>query len=159
MHFFLNKSTKKVFFYQKLRLLLIGRLVRDGKDTTYLQMAQIATLQFYMAVFYQNSQPLYDVMQKEIENLKFVQGVDFEIIESSKTSVQNTCYTLRIYVRSFSVQKRFMISRLLENNVNWAFFTLGTTSSFKKTPAGLWAANYAHCSIQFPLWSDASQYA
>ena len=32
--------------------------------------------------FYQYSQPLYDVMQNEIENLEFVQGVNFEVIDS-----------------------------------------------------------------------------
>ena len=34
--------------------------------------------------FYQHSQPLYDVMQKEIENLEFVHGVNFEFIDSLK---------------------------------------------------------------------------
>ena len=34
--------------------------------------------------FYQHSQPLYDVMQKEIENLEFMQGVSFEFIHSLK---------------------------------------------------------------------------
>ena len=34
--------------------------------------------------FYQHSQPLSDVMQKEIENLEFVQGVNFEFIDSLK---------------------------------------------------------------------------
>ena len=34
--------------------------------------------------FYQHCQTLYDVMQKEIENLVFVQGVDFEFIDSLK---------------------------------------------------------------------------
>ena len=36
--------------------------------------------------FYQHSQPLYDVMQKGIENLKFVRGVNFEFIESVKNN-------------------------------------------------------------------------
>ena len=36
--------------------------------------------------FYHYSQPLYDVMQKEIENLQFVQGVNFEIIDSLKNN-------------------------------------------------------------------------
>ena len=36
--------------------------------------------------FYQHSQPLYDVMQKEIENLEFVQGVNFEFIDSLKNN-------------------------------------------------------------------------
>ena len=35
---------------------------------------------------YQHSQPLYDVMQKEIENLEFVQGVNFEFIDSLKNN-------------------------------------------------------------------------
>ena len=34
--------------------------------------------------FHQHSQPLYDVMQKEIENLDFVRGVNFELIDSIK---------------------------------------------------------------------------
>ena len=37
--------------------------------------------------FYQDSQPLYDVMQKEIENLEFVQGVNFEFDASLKNNV------------------------------------------------------------------------
>ena len=36
--------------------------------------------------FYQHPQPLYDVMQKEIDNLEFVQGVHFEIINSLKNN-------------------------------------------------------------------------
>ena len=36
--------------------------------------------------FYQHSQPLYDVMQKEIKNLEFVQGVNFEFIDSLKNN-------------------------------------------------------------------------
>ena len=36
--------------------------------------------------FYQHSQPLYDVMQKESENLQFVQGVNFEFIDSLKNN-------------------------------------------------------------------------
>ena len=36
--------------------------------------------------FYQHSQTLYNVMQKEIENLEFVQGVNFEFIDSLKNN-------------------------------------------------------------------------
>ena len=36
--------------------------------------------------FYQLSQPLCDVMQKEIENLDFVRGVNFEFIDSLKNN-------------------------------------------------------------------------
>ena len=34
--------------------------------------------------FYQHSQPLHDVMQKEIENLEFKHGVNFDFIDSLK---------------------------------------------------------------------------
>ena len=36
--------------------------------------------------FYQHSQPLYDVMQNEMENLEFVQGVNFDFIDSLKNN-------------------------------------------------------------------------
>ena len=36
--------------------------------------------------FYPHSQPLYDVMQKEIENSEFVRGVNFEFIDSIKNN-------------------------------------------------------------------------
>ena len=39
--------------------------------------------------FYQHSQPLYDVMQKEIENLEFVQGVNFDFLELLKNNGTN----------------------------------------------------------------------
>ena len=36
--------------------------------------------------FHQRSQTFFDVMQKEIESLEFVQGVNFEFIESLKNN-------------------------------------------------------------------------
>ena len=44
--------------------------------------------------FYEHFQPLYDVMQKEIDNLEFVQGVNFEFIDSLKNN--GTKYLLLI---------------------------------------------------------------
>ena len=37
-------------------------------------------------IFYQHSQPLYDVLQKETDNLEFVPGVNFEFIDSLKNN-------------------------------------------------------------------------
>ena len=45
-----------------------------------------------ICVFYQHLQPLYDVMQKEIDNLEFAQGVQFEFINSLKNN--GTMYLL-----------------------------------------------------------------
>ena len=41
--------------------------------------------------FHQHAQPLYNVMQKEIKSLEFVEGVNFEFIDSLKNKVQSTC--------------------------------------------------------------------
>ena len=52
--------------------------------------------------FYQHSQPLYDVMKKQIENLEFVQGLNFEFIDSLKNNgtkylsiFDNSCEEIR----------------------------------------------------------------
>ena len=37
-------------------------------------------------IFYQHFQALYDVMQREIQNFEFDQGVTFEIIDSLKNN-------------------------------------------------------------------------
>ena len=47
--------------------------------------------------FYQHSQPLYDVKQKEIESLEFVRGVNFEFTDSLKN---NATKYLLIFVDS-----------------------------------------------------------
>ena len=36
--------------------------------------------------FYQHSQPVYKVMQREFKNLEFVQGVNFDFIDSLKNN-------------------------------------------------------------------------
>ena len=63
-----------------------------GKLTPIYNWLKIGTFQpkfDKIYVFYQHSQPLYDVMQKENENLEFVQGVNFEFIDSLKNNGTN----------------------------------------------------------------------
>ena len=59
-----------------------------GKMQLIYKGLKIGTFQpkFERTFFYQHSQPLYGVMQKEIENLEFVRGVNFEIIDSMKNN-------------------------------------------------------------------------
>ena len=60
-----------------------------GKSQLIYNWLKIGTIQLKfdnMYIFYQHCQPLYDVMQKEIENLEFVQAVNFEFIDSLKNS-------------------------------------------------------------------------
>ena len=60
-----------------------------GKSKLIYNWLKIGTFQpeFDKIYFFnQHSQPLYDVMQKEIEKLEFVQGVNFEFIDSLKSN-------------------------------------------------------------------------
>ena len=52
--------------------------------------------------FNRHSQPLYDVMQREFENLEFVQGVNFEIEDSLKTN--GTKYLFQFYKSSEKIR-------------------------------------------------------
>ena len=61
----------------------------NGKSQLIYNWLKIGTFQpkfDKINFFYQHSQPLYDVMQKEIENLEFAQGVNFEFIDSLKNN-------------------------------------------------------------------------
>ena len=76
-------STKNRFFIS-----LVGPS-ETGKSQLIYNWLTIGTFQpkfDKIYFFYQHSQPLYDVMQKEIENLEFVQGVNFEFIDSLKNN-------------------------------------------------------------------------
>ena len=68
-------------------LCIIDRSVRDG--TSFLQVAENLKLLPKIRgnwFFYVHSQPPYDVMQKEIENREFVQGVNFQFKDSLKNN-------------------------------------------------------------------------
>ena len=61
----------------------------SDSDKTYLihEWLKVGTIQpkFDKISFYhQHPQPLYDVMQKKLGNLEFVQGIHFEFINSLK---------------------------------------------------------------------------
>ena len=76
-------------FYKEPSLYLIGWSFQNWKIAAYLQLSKIGTFQpkFEMIYFcYQLSQPRYDVMQREIQNLEFVQGIYFEFIDSLKNN-------------------------------------------------------------------------
>ena len=76
-------STKNRVF-----ILLVGRSER-GKSQLIYNWLKIRNFQQKfdkIYFFYQNSQPLYDVTQREIESLDFFQGVNFEFIDSLKNN-------------------------------------------------------------------------
>ncbi len=69
----------------------ISRVGPSNSGKTYLihEWLKVGTFQpkfDKICFFYQHPQSLYDVMQKEIDNLEFVQGVHFEFVISLKVS-------------------------------------------------------------------------
>ena len=76
-------------FYQKSSPYFFGWSFRNWKVAACLQLAEnwnISTKVWQSLLFYQHSQPLYHVMQKEVENLEFVQGMSLELIDSLKNN-------------------------------------------------------------------------
>ena len=72
-----------------MSLFFNGWSLRNWKVAESLQLAKMGTFQPKLDkiyFFHQHSQPLYDVVQKEIENLEFVRGVNFEYIDSLKNN-------------------------------------------------------------------------
>ena len=80
----------------KIDSFFIGCSFRNWKIAADLQLAKswnISTKVWQNLLFFQHSQPLYDVMQKEIKNLQFVQGIKFEFFDSLKNN--GTKYLLK----------------------------------------------------------------
>ena len=86
IHFTLTRIMNKLISTKKVFISLVGPS-ETGKAQLIFNWLKIGTFQpkfDKIYFFYQHSQSLYDVMQKEIENLEFVQRVDFEFIGSLK---------------------------------------------------------------------------
>ena len=79
---------KLIYTKNRVFISLVGP-TETGKSQFFYIWLKIGTFQTKfdkMNFFYQHSQPLYDVMQMEIENLEFMQQVNFEFIDSLKNN-------------------------------------------------------------------------
>ena len=89
IHFTLTKIMNKLISTKNRVFISLVGPSETGKSQLIYNWLKIGTFQpkfDRIYFFYQHSQPLYDVMQKEIENLEFVQGVSFEFIDSLKNN-------------------------------------------------------------------------
>ena len=89
IHFTLTKIINKVVSTKNRVFISLVGPPETGKSQPIYNWLKIRTFQFKFDKIYffnQHSQPLYDVMQKEIENLEFVHGVNFEFIDSLKNN-------------------------------------------------------------------------
>ena len=89
IHFSLPKAMNKLISTKNRVFISLVGPSETGKSQLIYNWLKIGTLQpkfDKIYFFYQHSQPLYDVIQKEIENLEFVRGVNFEFIDSLKNN-------------------------------------------------------------------------
>ena len=77
--------------------------------------------------FYQHSQPLHEGTQKEIGNLEFVLGVNFEYIDSLKNNCKKYLLRLTILVKRFAIQRPLLTLPPLGDIGVWAQSTLNIT--------------------------------
>ena len=87
--FYPRQDYEQVNFYKsRVSISLVGPS-ETGKSQLIYNWLKIGTFQpkfDKIYFFYQHSQPLYDVMQNEIEKLEFVRGVNFEFTDSLKNN-------------------------------------------------------------------------
>ena len=89
LHFTLTKIMNRLISTKNRVIISLVGPSETGKSQLIYNWLKIGTFQinFDKIYFsYQHSQPLYDVMQKEIKNLEFVRGVSFEFIDSLKNN-------------------------------------------------------------------------
>ena len=82
-------------------------------------------------LFYQHSQPLYDVMRKKGINSSLFKAWILNIKTHWETTVQSTCYSLTIHVKKFAIGKRLLILLMVEDVVDWVLFTLSRNCFIK----------------------------
>ena len=80
---------------------------------------------------YQHPQRLYDVMQKEIDDLEFVQGVHIEFINSLKKKQYQNSSVLMTHVQKFATLRSLWTLLLLADIADLVLYTLNTTYSTK----------------------------
>ena len=87
--FYPHQDYEQVNFYKNCVFISLVGPSETGKSQLIYNWLKIGSFQLKFDksyFFYQHYQPLYDVMQKEIENLEFLQGVNFEFIDSLKNN-------------------------------------------------------------------------
>ena len=87
--FYSHQDYEQVNFYKKRIIISLVGPSETRKLQFIYNWLKIGTFQLNfdrIYFFYQHSQPLYDVMQKEIKSLDFVQGVNFEFIDWLKNN-------------------------------------------------------------------------
>ena len=127
IHFALTKIKNKLVTTKNRVFISLDGPSETGKSQLLSNWLKIGTFQSKFDKIYSfcgHSQPLYDVMQKEIENLEFVLGVNFEFTDSLKNNGTKYLLILPIHVKKFAIQRPLLTLPRLGDNGVWAQSTL-----------------------------------
>ena len=100
--------------------------------------------------FYQHSQLLYDVMQKDIENLDFVQRVNVEFVDSLKNN--STKYLLILYDSCEEICNSKAFVDIATAGRHRGLSTIYIKHNLERR----WVTKHSHCSLQISSWRNAS---
>ena len=153
IHFTLTKIMNKVISTKNRVFISLVGPSETGKSQLIYNWLKIGIFQpkFDKIYFFnQPSQPLYDVMQKEIENLEFVQGVNFEFFDFLKNKGTKYLLFLTTLVKRFAIQKPLLTLPSMGHIGVWAQSTLNTTFSAEQTWKRRWVTKHSHSFFKFP---------
>ena len=131
--FYPRQDKEQVKFYKNSQLCFIVCSVRDEKVTHSLKLAQNWTFQPKLDKIYffcQLSRRLYDIMQRKLESLECVQGLDIEFIDSLKNNGTKYLLIVEDFFEEICNSKAF-IDIAAAGIADWVLFTLSTTFFIK----------------------------
>ena len=93
IRFILSKTMNKFISTRNRVFISLVGCSETGKSQLVYKWLKNGTFQpkWQNLLFFQHSQSLFDVIQNEIDNFEFVQGVNFEFVASLKNNSTNVC--------------------------------------------------------------------
>ena len=144
IHFTPTKSMNRLISTKNRVFISLVGPSETGKSQLIYDWPKVGTFQpkfDQTYFFYQHSQLLYDVMQKEIENLEFVQGVNFEFIDSLKNNgtkylliFDDSCeeiWNAKVFVDIATARRHRGLSTIYNKHNLFHQSKLGRTLSYK----------------------------
>ena len=159
--FYILQDYEQGNFYKKSSLNFIGWSLRKWKIAAYLQLAKnwnISTKVWQNLLFYHDSQPLYDDMQKEIENLDFVQGENFEFIDSLKNNCAKYSLIFDDSREEIWNSKAFVDIATAGRHRGLSTVYIKHNLVHQSKLGRCWVTKHSHCSLQVSSWCNASNY-
>ena len=161
IHFTLTKIMKEVISRKNRVLISIVGPSETGKSQLFDNWLKIGTFKSKfdkIYFFHQHCQPLYNVMQKEIENLEFLQGENFEFIDSLKNNGTKYLLIFDDSCEEICNSKAFVDTATAGRHRGLRTINIKHYFSPEQTRKRRWVTKHSHCSVLVFPWRNASNY-